>query len=86
MGCLGRLTTPALAQGRRGKKQKPQRRQTVGFSWLTLGYAFTPSLLARAQTYIYTAFYGHSGIEALGGTAVQGALGFEWRVLSRSSL
>ncbi len=63
-----------------------QRRQTAGFGWITLGYAFTPRLVARAQTYIHTALYNHTGIEALDGTAVQGALGFEWQVLSRSSL
>lgn len=62
------------------------RRNTVGFGWLALGYALTPTLVARAQLYLHTSFYDDTALEALNGTAVQGAFGFDWQFARRSAL
>lgn len=63
-----------------------QRVQEVAFGWATLGYALTPAFVVEVQAYAHSAFYEDTDIEALDGTAVAGALGFDWQLTQRSSL
>lgn len=62
------------------------RQNVVGFGWLVLGYALTPTVTARAQLNLHTPFYTDTRIEALDGVAVQGALGVDWQVTRHSGL
>jgi len=63
-----------------------QRVQEVAFGWATLGYALTPAFVVEVQAYAHSAFYEDTDIEALDGTAVAGALGFDWQLTQQSSL
>lgn len=63
-----------------------QRVQTAAFGWATIGYALFDAFVVSVQAYAHTPFYEDTDIEALDGTAVAGALGFDWRVTDRSRL
>ncbi|GAB3672041.1 DUF3187 family protein [Salinisphaera aquimarina] len=63
-----------------------QRVQGVGFGWASIGYALTPDFVVQVQANTHSAFYENTGLEALDGVAVQGALGLDWQVTERSAL
>lgn len=69
-----------------GEVLEAQRVQATAFGWATLGYALTPAVVVQVQAYAHSAFYEDSNLDALDGVAVQGALGFDWRILAQSSL
>ena len=70
----------------KGDVLEDQRVQEVAFGWATLGYALAPAFVVEVQAYAHSAFYDDTDIEALDGTAVSGALGFDWRLSERSQL
>lgn len=68
----------ALYTGK-GKVLAGQRQRAAGFGWLTLGYAWTPRFVTKAQLYVHSPLYQNSDITAVQGAAVQGGAGFAWR-------
>ena len=69
-----------------GDVLEEQRVQSVAFGWATLGYALIRSFVVEVQAYTHSSFYDDTDIEALDGTAVAGALGFDWPLTQQSSL
>lgn len=63
-----------------------QRVANAAFGWATIGYALWRDFVVQVQANAHSAFYDDTNIEALDGTAVQGALGFDWRVSAASRL
>lgn len=63
-----------------------QRVQTVGFGWASIGYALTNAFVVQVQANSHSAFYNETNLEAIDGIAVQGALGFDWRVTETSAV
>lgn len=69
-----------------GDVLQDQRVQEVAFGWATLGYALTRDFVVEVQAYAHSPFYEDTAIQALDGTAVAGALGFDWQVSQRASV
>jgi len=70
----------------KGDVLEQQRVRGVAFGWATLGYALLRNFVVEVQAYAHGPFYEDTGIKALDGTAVAGALGFDWQLSERSSL
>ena len=70
----------------RGDVLDAQRVDNVAFGWASIGYALSPAWVARAQVNLHGALYEDTGLEALDGTAVQGALGLDWQFTAASRL
>ena len=70
----------------RGDVLDDQRVDNVAFGWASIGYALSPAWVAQAQVNLHGALYEDTGLEALDGTAVQGALGLDWQVTAASRL
>lgn len=70
----------------RGDVLETQRVDNAAFGWASVGYALWSDVVVQAQTNLHSALYEDTGLEALDGTAVQGALGLDWQVTAASRL